>query len=931
MSTRTSIVTVVILTVLLLAGEVRADCLDGYLGNFQISARLYAQGLWPDCVRDERFTSAAGHVECDTRCDCSSQPCTLCLGSEADFDVTTSANGYTITTHAKAQPGWNVADDLRASARASVQATVLDGLVRCTVDGVNKSVIEGVETSWAIHREVTGTPGTLLNFGYELWESQCWAIGAATRSEVTCTLTVSCTPAVSGGTRSWINPSGGSYQTASNWSTDCVPAHDPPQRSDIASFALSSGSFIPVSGAGATAGQWLVSNSPIEYSGSAQVFSTSATAPSLHILQGGQLRLASGASLESVHTFVGLSGATDSKLEVKGGSWTNSAAAKIGRGSVDVLDGGTASAGALSIGLGNGPATVHVTGDASSFDVTGAFVVGDTTAGTLEIDRGLFTVTPLTTAPQIGKSAPGTVTVRGDDSSFSSYGRFQVDHSLIVGEGASGRLNVQRGGSVSIDPDLVVGGYGANPGGEVVVDAQGGVSTMNVLGGTFVNATELQEIVVQNGGRLSTKELFIGNRLLRPVAADVTLRGSSGSFPTLTVGTPGGGGEGTFVGDEVPGQLNIQAGASAELNNGLYVGAGGQGIVIVSGPAAPPQPTSTLTVTGETQVGLDAPGIVQLDAGAVMVNNGDLWIGLGGGNPSGSVKLNEGGFLRVNGTLSVGASGIGLLNILSGSAVRCSTLLVGGDTPAATGIIGASFASFLTVDGNTQVGMSSGYGAILLDDPSATLRINGTMTIGNPNGGPGGGAVALVDARIEGTGNIVVNKNGSLTGTGTVAVPHIAAGGVISPGFSPGTLTIEGDFDLRPTGVLVMEYEGTNPGEFDRLIVTGTATLGGRLEVHFRNGFAPADPQAFIRSQNFVEAAGGAAGDYDQRIYAFPDLFADFDDDGDKDLSDVAAFQNCAGLSGAELEPACARADWENNGILNDVEVRELSARLTGP
>ena len=133
MSARTSIATVVILTARLLTGEVRADCLDGHLGNFRISARLYARGLDYTCVRDERFTSATGHVECDTRCDCSNLGCTLCPGSQADFNVTTSANGYVITTHAMVRRE-SGADNLVAWAQASVEATVLDGLVRCTVD-----------------------------------------------------------------------------------------------------------------------------------------------------------------------------------------------------------------------------------------------------------------------------------------------------------------------------------------------------------------------------------------------------------------------------------------------------------------------------------------------------------------------------------------------------------------------------------------------------------------------------------------------------------------------------------------------------------------------------------------------------------------------------------------------------------------------------
>ncbi len=80
-----------------------------------------------------------------------------------------------------------------------------------------------------------------------------------------------------------------------------------------------------------------------------------------------------------------------------------------------------------------------------------------------------------------------------------------------------------------------------------------------------------------------------------------------------------------------------------------------------------------------------------------------------------------------------------------------------------------------------------------------------------------------------------------------------------------------------------------------------------------------------------VQADGGIAGEYCERIYAFPDIFADFDDDGDKDLRDVAAFQNCFGLSGGELEPACTRADWEDNDLIDGIDVAELISRLTIP
>ena len=363
------------------------------------------------------------------------------------------------------------------------------------------------------------------------------------------------------------------------------------------------------------------------------------------------------------------------------------------------------------------------------------------------------------------------------------------------------------------------------------------------------------------------------------------------------------------------------------------MGESAPGTVTVSGLYAPSSTFSTLTVTGETRVGIGAAGIVQLDEGAVMENNGDLTIGLGGGHPSGLVTVDDAARLDVHGTISVGAGGgEGLLEIGNLSVVKCDTLLVGGNTLQAAGtiILQDDFAELL-VSGNVEVGVSVGNGLIEIDD-ECVLRLHGPMTIGNPNRSPyGHGKVSLNDATIESTDIILVNRNGRLEGTGRVAAPTLNVGGYIAPGLSPGTLTIDGDLQLLPTGVLVMEYAGENPGEFDVLRVTGQTTLGGRLEVHFRSGFSPDDPDEFIHSQSFVEADGGITGDYAERIYAFPDIFADFDDDADKDLADVAAFMNCFGLAGGELGPGCARADWESNGILNDVEVRELSARLTGP
>ncbi|MFO0869119.1 MAG: LamG-like jellyroll fold domain-containing protein [Pirellulales bacterium] len=82
---------------------------------------------------------------------------------------------------------------------------------------------------------------------------------------------------------------------------------------------------------------------------------------------------------------------------------------------------------------------------------------------------------------------------------------------------------------------------------------------------------------------------------------------------------------------------------------------------------------------------------------------------------------------------------------------------------------------------------------------------------------------------------------GTLQGRGTVQGVVTNSGGTVAPGTSPGALIIQGDYTQTSGGVLNVEIGGTNATtpDFDRLIVTGTATLAGSINVTWINGFVP--------------------------------------------------------------------------------------------
>ncbi|HEX5373934.1 MAG TPA: hypothetical protein VFW84_14505 [Aquabacterium sp.] len=144
------------------------------------------------------------------------------------------------------------------------------------------------------------------------------------------------------------------------------------------------------------------------------------------------------------------------------------------------------------------------------------------------------------------------------------------------------------------------------------------------------------------------------------------------------------------------------------------------------------------------------------------------------------------------------------------------------------------------LSGMTVVGTAAGFrneGAFVV---SSTLSTSGTF-INTGVFDLQAGAVITQGHLTQQAGTMVINgdaaqstvflQGGLLKGSGQLQ-RVVQTGGTFAPGNSPGTITLD-QYTLRPGGELVLEIDGSDPGQYDRLIVTGNATLLGTVVLDF--------------------------------------------------------------------------------------------------
>lgn len=463
--------------------------------------------------------------------------------------------------------------------------------------------------------------------------------------------------------------------------------------------------------------------------------------------------------------------------------------------------------------------TVRIGGDDGRLLVTGgdAVLAGNglvsMTGQNPSLAGGDFVGRLLTVGPQATIRAKGEISTT--NSNFTNKALAVTNHGLI-----------ETISSVNIALDGASGGVIFNPNGRM--RANGAGSLMRFYGvGTIHN--DDGTIAALDGGTVR-------------IAYGVTVTG--GAFATSGAGAIRGSDAGSGGGL----LKNLTNNGTIAMNGGEVLNAANtltnNGLIRMQGEG------SSLLVTGGDLV-LDGSGEVQMNT-----QGGNPGIA-GGDNVGRTLTLGPRVAIRGGGILSTNNSNFTYkaMNVVNHGLIESTTGLTeyidssGIHATNAGGTYRANNGSTLNFSG---AGVVNNAGVMEAVAGSTVLFSSGATFVNKL-----GGTIKLSGGTIDCAVGVDLNS-GRLIGNGTFIGPVRNKGGKVAPGFSSGKITVNGNYEQGAKGVLSMEIGGgpatTN---YDRLIVNGTATLGGILQLTLRNGFIPAASAQFtiVASQSMIDGA----------------------------------------------------------------------------
>ena len=393
----------------------------------------------------------------------------------------------------------------------------------------------------------------------------------------------------------------------------------------------------------------------------------------------------------------------------------------------------------------------------------------------------------------------------------------------------------------------------------------GNNNSITVGAGSALNITS----IMKNG-------IFDGSAaggFIKAGAGTLTLSGANSytgtttiSGGTLEIGEAGTLGGGNYAGDISNGGALLYSSSANQTLSGFITGSGS---ITMSG-------SGTLTLT---QTFNDFP--THYFNGAITVNSGTLiapneyWtlnptsITVNGGILNMQTRPSELGYLALNGgtVTSNGVENTSFGNIIlytdttvhaGGAAV--STISV--NQVKLRGTNGFDVSAGSTLNLTSEVGEYGGAGS-LSKTGSGTLSLSGANTYT--------GTTAVNEGKLIVNGNIstsiltTVASGATLGGSGKVGALTIASGAFVTPGNSPGILTVNGNY--TQAGTYSAEITGTTAGVggYDQIVVTGTVDItGGSLVALFSSGSYALGDKLFILTNDGSDAITGSYSGFAQ-------------------------------------------------------------------
>jgi fibronectin-binding autotransporter adhesin len=404
------------------------------------------------------------------------------------------------------------------------------------------------------------------------------------------------------------------------------------------------------------------------------------------------------------------------------------------------------------------------------------------------------TITAYALYTEVGSTTNNSGTIIAPEKVLSNDGTLNNSGSMtVIGFESTGSIN--NTGTINFD-DTAFGGSSGNSG-SLTNQAKGTIVVTgylsNFVGGTLTNLGTITDIGgTNNQGTFNNAGIYT-----------VTATGAGNNYGVLNN----------------TGQFNIAAGGYY-LSFGSIVNAAGAQINNAGQFESDKEETiSNLGTVTNNGAWLN---------GSVFVNSG--------------VVNNQGSFQNGESTVKITSGGVlNNSNVLKNTDGAVFTVANGG-TLNNSGVFSVDATSTFTMAAGSKV-INSATGQMFLSSPTlqvvaaGNLLNNGTITmVGSTSGGIGG--------LILPPPTLVIASTGTFAGTGFV-VGNVTNYGIVAPGNSTGTMTIDGNFQQMAGSTLDILLGGAGAGEFSQLDVNGDALLGGTLDVSMLGSFDPESGEIF--------------------------------------------------------------------------------------